>query len=186
MIQANELFCRNSISTELPSNATKIPNSNFTRDQNETQVTVPDNPNLNSTSNDNLSSIDFNDETMDFGEPSNNESSEQVANFSPTITSISSTTVTSTTQITTTTTSTTTTKEFFIARNKASSVLNEIRNPRSYDHHRYNDETLSEYKLAEASYEEQHKEDVYAKYYYAFIWFQIFIFYNILAISFTI
>ena len=109
---------------------------------------------------------------MDFGEPSNNESSEQVANFSPTITSISSTTVTSTTQITTTTTSTTTTKEFFIARNKASSVLKEIRNPRSSWYH---DETSSEERLVE----KRAKEEAYAKYYYAFVWFQIYLFQNI-------
>ena len=192
MIQANNLFCRNSISAELPSNTTKIPSSNFTRDQNETQVTVPDNANLNNTSNDKLSSIDFaenpidfDEHPIDFAESSDNETGEPF-DFSATTTSTSSKTVASTTSTmpsttsTTSTTETTTTKEFFIARNKASSVLNEIRNPRSYDHHRYNDETLSEYKLAEASYEEQHKEDVYAKYYYAFVWFQIFIFYNIL------
>ena len=186
MIQANKLFCRNSISAELPSNTTKIPNSNFTRDQNETQVTVPDNANLNNTSNDNLSAIDFYEKPIDFAEKpidfaesSDNETGEPF-DFSPTTTSTSSTTVTSTTSTvpstTSTTTETTTTKEFFIARNKASSVLKEIRQPRSY--YTGYDEKSSENRL-EIQVEKRAKEEAYAKYYYAFVWFQIYLFHNI-------
>ena len=189
LIQANKLFCRNTISAELPSNTTKIPNFNFTRDQNETQVTVPDNANLNNTSNDNLSAIDFYEKPIDFAEKpidfaesSDNETGEPF-DFSPTTTSTSSTTVTSTTSTMPLTTSTTmeatTTKEFFIARNKASSVLKEIRQPRSYyTGYDYHEEKSSENRL-EIQVEKRAKEEAYAKYYYAFVWFQIYLFHNI-------
>ena len=181
--QGTKIFFRNSISAELPSNTTNKPNSNITRDQNETQVTVPDNAHLNNSRNDNSSWIDFHEEPIDFAEPSDNETDEPL-DFIPTTTSTSSTTVTSTTSTMTSTTSTTattetsTTKELFIARNKASSVLNERRLPRSY--YDYHEDTLSEWELYELGSEEQDKEEAYAKYYNAFVWFQIFIFYSIL------
>ena len=176
--QGTKLFCRNSISAELPSNTTNIPNSNLTRDQNETEVTVPDNANLNNSSNDNPSwdyfqeeliyfaeePIDFHDEPIDFAEPSDYETGEPI-DFSPTSTSTSSTAVSSTTSTmtsttpTTSTTETSTKKEFFIARNKASSVLNEKRLPRS--------------SAEEWAAEHRAGEEAWAKYYYAFGWFQI-------------
>ena len=176
-IQGTIKFCRNSISAELPSNTTNTSNSNITRDQNETQVTVPDNAHLNNSSSDNswidfyeepidfaAEPINFREEPIDFAEPSDNETGEPF-DFSPTTTSTSSTTVTSTTSTITTTTSTTSTtetttkKEIFIARNKASSVLNEIRLPRSST-----EEWTAEHRAG---------EEAWAKYYYAFGWFQI-------------
>ena len=178
--QGTKIFCRNSISAELPSNTTNTTSSNITKDQNETQVTVADNAYLNNSSNDNSSSIDFHEEPIDFAEnpinfheepidfaePSDNETGEPL-DFSPTTTSTSSTTVTSTTSTMTTTTSTTETSmknEFFIARNKASSVLNEIRLPRSDNFVDYRHELSSEHRA---------HEEAWAKYYDAFGWFQI-------------
>ena len=116
--------------------------------------------------------INFQEEPIDFAEPSENETGE-LLDFSPTTTSTSSTTVTSSTSTMTSTTSTTsttetsTTRELFIARNKASSVLNEKRLPRSY--YDYHEDTLSEWELYELGSEERDKEEAYAKYYYAFV-----------------
>ena len=155
-------FCRNSISAELPLNTTNTPNSNLARDQNETQVAIlPDSTaHFNNSSNDNLSSIDFHEGPIDFAEPSDNETGE-LFDFGSTIISTSSTTVTSTTSTmisttsTTSTTETSTTKEFFIARNKASSVIDEIKKRSAFD-----------------------REDAFAMYTFEFVRFQIYIFYN--------
>ena len=146
-------MCRNSISAERPENATIGRDANITGVENVTEVPVSNNDHLDVSSNHESPPIDFseplvdfsnyNSSAIDFSEPIDEnetwdgdlldfESTTTLTSTTVTTTSIiSSSTMTSTTS-TTSKTETSTTKEFFIARNKASALLeDDTRLPRS-------------------------------------------------------
>ena len=142
------MLFRNSISAEIPSNTTILPNANFTREVNVTEVTLHHNGHFNVSSNDNALSDEFEQGPIDFAEPLDENETwiwiTGIIDFQSTTTSTStslpttsvtssSSTMSTTTSSTSTisTTETSTTKEFFIARNQANSVLKESRPPRS-------------------------------------------------------